>query len=387
MSDMEEYLWALEVKLSDALERENLLTSELRAVQRSTQELQSRADEYRSKYQRLDDALEVEEAKTSAERLAREAAEETTRQHRAEVFISKRNEAIANQHCEAAESQIIDLQNSLSIKRSATATASNLSNRLREDLKLAKASETAAYDMLDAARAKVSELQEELVDAANDLYMLKRDARELEDIVQRENQRATEAENSLRVVLSEVKNNEIRFSELLERFNALEAKHGKCSCTGSTSATIHDTNSVGDQSTISFQHMALRSSSKHLPSQSTELCRNISETTLVNSTWSTAKYPETSPIELPALPKPAVLRPAPASITANHVEVLKPKGRLLPARKANTKKLRRRCLWRLPMVNTLQLLFGGLVDVEVPGNAYGRQEEHSWALLPPDPSL
>lgn len=383
MSDMEEYLWALEVKLSDALERENLLTSELRAAQSSAQELQSRADEYKFKYQRLDDALEAEEAKTNAESLAREAAEEITREHRAAVLKSKRNEAIANQHCEAAESEINDLQQNLSVERSATETASNLSNRLREDLKLAEANETAAYDLLDAARAKVSELQQELLNAANDLCMLKRDASELEERVQRENQRATEAEDSLGIVLSELKSNGIRFSDLLERYNALEAKQCKCNCTGSTSATIYDTNSEGVQSPISTEHITLPSS-KCLPSQSTKVCRNMSETTFINSTWSTAKYPETNLIELPALPKPAVLRPALASIGANHVEVLRPNGRLRPAAKASTKKLLRRCLWRLPMMNTLHLLFGGLLEVEVSGNAYVRQEEHSWALLPAD---
>lgn len=385
MSDMEEYLWALEVKLSDALEREKLLTSDLRAAQSSAEELQSRAAEYKIKYQRLDDALEAEEAKTSAERLAREAAEETTREHCATVLKSKQNEAIAVQHCEAAESEVIDLQMTLSVERSATATASNLANRLQEDLELAEANERAAYDLLDAARVKVSDLQRELLDAANNLNILKGDARELEEMVQRENQRATEAENSLDVVVSELESNEIRFSDLLERYNALEAKQGERDCTRCKSATmIYDTDSVDVQSPVGIQHTTLPDSER-LPLKSTDFCRNLSETTLVDSAWSTAKSHEDSPMDLPALPEPAVLRPALASVAADHVEVLSAKGRLRPARRTTAKKPRRRCLWRFPKVNTMQLLFGGVLDVEVSSNAYGRREERSWALPPPDP--
>lgn len=384
MSDMEEYLWALEVKLSDALEREKLLTSDLRAAQSSAEELQSRAAEYKIKYQRLDDALEAEEAKTSAERLAREAAEETTREHCATVLKSKQNEAIAVQHCEAAESEVIDLQMTLSVERSATATASNLANRLQEDLELAEANERAAYDLLDAARVKVSDLQRELLDAANDLNILKGDARELEEMVQRENQRATEAENSLDVVVSELKGNEIRFSDLLERYNALEARQGERDRTRSKSATIHDTDSVDVQSPVGIQNTTLPDSER-LRLKSTDFCRNMSETTLVDSAWSTAKSHEDSPMDLPALPEPAVLRPALASVAADHVDVLSAKGRLSPARRTTAKKPRRRCVWRLPKVNTLQLLFGGVLDVEVSSNACGRREERSWALPPPDP--
>lgn len=385
MSDMEEYLWALEVKLSDALEREKLLTSDLRAAQSSAEELQSRGAEYKIKYQRLDDALEAEEAKTSAERLAREAAEETTREHCATVLKSKQNEAIAVQHCEAAESEVIDLQMTLSVERSATATASNLANRLQEDLELAEANERAAYDLLDAARVKVSDLQRELLDAANNLNILKGDAREVEEMVQRENQRATEAENSLDVVVSELESNEIRFSDLLERYNALEAaKQGERDCARSKSATIHDTDSVDVQSPVGIQHTTLPDSER-LRLKSTDFCRNMSETTLVDSAWSTAKSHEDSPMDLPALPEPAVLRPALASVAADHVEELSAKGRLSPARRTTAKKPRRRCLWRLPKVNTLQLLFGGVLDVEVSSNACGRREERSWALPPPDP--
>lgn len=384
MSDMEEYLWALEVKLSDALEREKLLTSDLRAAQSSAEELQSRAAEYKIKYQRLDDALEAEEAKTSAERLAREAAEETTTEHCAAVLKSKQNEAIAEQHCEAAESEVIDLRKNLSVERSATATANNLANRLREDLELAEGNERAAYDSLDAARAKVSELQRELLDAANDLNILKGDARELEEMVQRENQRATEAENSLDVVVSELKSNEIRFSDLLERYNALEANQGERDRTRCKSATVYDTDSVDVQSPVGIQHTTLPSSER-LPLKSSEFCRNMSETTLVDSAWSTAKSHEDNPMDLPVLPEPAVLRPALASVAADHVDVLSAKGRLSPARRTTAKKPRRRCVWRLPKVNTLQLLFGGVLDVEVSSNACGRREERSWALPPPDP--
>lgn len=411
MSDQDEYLWHLEVQLSDALEREKLLTSQLHTSQLSTQELQCRADSYKQKYQRLDDLLEAEEAKTLAERSAREAAEERTRGHLAAALKSQRDEETANQHCEAAEVEIMELQTKLSVERSATATASELCARLHEDLQLAEANETAAYDQLDAARAKVSELQHEISGAANELRILKSSARGFEEMMRLESQRAKDAEDNLSLVLFELRSNEIRYGDLLDKYTAREAAQQRpCSCTtGSASATLHDTadNTDTHSPLIMQQHIPLAIPTYHpLPSPSPSIFRNTSSTTLVNSTWSSSAatyFEETNnPIDhLPALPSRAFLRPATASTTAaDHDVVEEFKGKCLPARRrgrdAKKQQLWRRCsrLWGLPVVvvvDTLQLLFGGgggLLDVvEGTGKACnGRgEEEHSWALLPPYP--
>ena len=106
-SNMDETLWS---KLLSAKEREDGLISELQVAQSSMQELTSLAAGYKAKYQQLDDMLEAEQIKTDAERQARLEAEETLRCHRAEVSKLRRNETNANLHCEAAETEVINLQ-------------------------------------------------------------------------------------------------------------------------------------------------------------------------------------------------------------------------------------------------------------------------------------
>ena len=344
--------------LTDALEREDAVKQALQAARNEMQSLQTHAHEHKQRYQQLDDLLEAEEAKTHAERLARQAAEETTRQHRAEVLKLRRNEATANQHCEAAESEVINLQRELSTERSAAVTAGIHSNRLREDIRQAEANGMAAYDMLDAARASICSLEQDLKLAADRISVLEQQARGFEEIAQKEHQQMTEAENTLSATTTEIKNTELRLSDLSKKYNALEAEHSKCHRTHSVPVTGFNTVSVADatQSPISI-HDADPPPSKNAQDQIRSIAKDKDkpEAPITKPTSSTATDQALNPplLELPALPEPAILRPQLASVTNFQVEVFKASGRIVPV--ANTKNLRWKFFWRLPG-NLLRLL-------------------------------
>ena len=221
----------LRQNLTNALEREDTLNQALQTAQTEIQSLQNHALSHKKRYQQLDFLLEAEESKTHAERLARQSAEETTRQQRAEAVKLRKNEAIANRHCEAAEAEVISLQKDLSTERSAAVTAGKLTARLRGELRQAEANGMAAYDMLNDARAKIRALEQDLKLATDLISMFEQQAREFEGRAEKEHQRATEAENTLSATTSEIKNNQLEFSELLEKYNALEAGHSKCHTT------------------------------------------------------------------------------------------------------------------------------------------------------------
>ena len=104
---------------TNARDEEHELTLKLQAAQEEIEELKRGAMTNKERFQKFDEALEVEEAKTNDERLARREAEETSRQHRAELSKAKRKEAIANEHCDAAEAEILNLKRDLSSERSA----------------------------------------------------------------------------------------------------------------------------------------------------------------------------------------------------------------------------------------------------------------------------
>ena len=349
-SDMEHYLGS---QLFEAQEREERLTLQLQAAQEEFQELESCAAEYKFKYQHLDDALEAEQCKTNAESLAREKAEETVAQLRAQVLKQRRDEVNANKHCEVAEAEIVSLQEELSKERSKIAAWCELCSRLDEDLRRAETSELTAYDLLEAAKAKACSLQEELIDIAEHKKEAEYKARGLEKSVQEEHQRATEAEIALHVLKSEVKSKDVHISDLLEKYDALEAKYSECG-TGRTSS---NTNSL----VTSTQHppctkSSAPSSTKHSHSRPNHLTKHPLENPTIKPP---PKKPTLDLAIMPTPPQPAILRPALASI---QVEMFKPptagKALPFPTISTNTNKLRWAFFWRLP-AETLELLFGG----------------------------
>ena len=349
---MEHYLGS---QLFEAQEREERLTLQLQAAQEEFQELESCAAEYKFKYQHLDDALEAEQCKTNAESLAREKAEETIAQLRAQVLKLRRDEVNANKHCEVAEAEIVTLQEELSKERSKIAAWCELCSRLNEDLRRAETSELAAYDLLEAAKAKAYSLQEELVDISEHKKEAESKARDLAIRVQEEHQRATEAENALGVLTSKIKSKDLHISDLLEKYDALEAKHSEC-CTGRTSS---NTNSLvtNTQHPPPCTKSIAPSISKNQHSRPNHLTKHPLEKPPIKPP---PKNPTLNLAGMPTPPQPAILRPALASI---QVEMFKPppaagKALPFPNTNTNTNKLRWAFFWRLP-AETLELLFGG----------------------------
>ena len=351
---MEHYLAS---QLFDAQEREEALTLKLQTTQIKLQELENRAVEYKLGYQRLDDALEAEQFKTAAERLAREEAEETIAQHRAQVLKLRRDEVNANKHCEVAEAEIVSLREELSKERSKIAAWCELCSRLNEDMRRTETSELTAYDLLEAAKAKACLLQEELLDISEHKKNVEVQARILEKRVQGEHERATEAEHALDVLKYEVKSKDLHFSDLLEKYNALEAKHSECD----TERPVVTTSSNTDSLIIGTQHPPCTKSGRtfhpnHEQERISNLNKRPAEKTIIKPPPKITRSDRAiNPTGMPTPPKPAILRPTLASI---QVEMFKPAGRVLPAPNANTNKLRWKFFWRLP-AETLELLFGG----------------------------
>ena len=340
----------LQQSLIDAREREKRLGIELEAARAEMRESQRREMVFKAKYRELDDTLEAEEAKTNAERLAREKAEETARQHHVEVLKARRNEAVANEHCEAAEAEIGRLQMDLSMERSAIAAAGLLSTRLREDLNQAEINEMAAYDLLDAAKAKTRELEE---DATNRIQVLEIQAQRFEQAFQNEHQRLAEAEHALGAVIAELETSEFKLSDVVEEYEALEAK---CDTTKSVTAPSCDTerNDIGEQAPNDVDTDEKRK-------QAVEIDRNAEEPIFGEASLRAVRDQTIVPTGMvasgiPALPEPAVLRPAQASATVSQMEIFNACGRALPAPRFNPNRLRWRFLWKLPS-RSLRVLF------------------------------
>ncbi len=340
----------LKQSLINAREREERLENELEAARAETQESQRREMVLKTKYRELDDMLEVEEAKTNNERLAREKAEETVRLHQVEVLKARRNEAVANEHCEAAEAEIGRLQADLSMERSAVAAAGILSTRLQEDLRQAEINEMTAYDLLDAAKAKTRELEE---DATDRIQVLEIQAQRFEEAFQKEHQRLAEAEHALGAVIGELETSEFKLSDVVGEYEALEAK---CDTVKSVKATTCDTESddIGEQAPNDIDIDEERM-------QAVEIDRNVEEPIFSETSLHAAKDQTIIPTgmvasEIPALPEPAVLRPAQASVAANQTDIFNACGRALPAPRVNPNRLRWRFLWKLPS-RSLRVLF------------------------------
>ena len=353
---MEHYLGS---QLFDAHQREEALASELLSTQKELQEHESRAAEYKFKYQRLDDLLEAEQAATNAERLAREGAEETISQHRAQLLKLRRDEANANKHCEVAEAEIVSLREELSKERSKIAAWCELFSRLNEDVRRAESNESTAYDMLEASKTKARSLQEELTHTTERGKEIESRARNLEKRVREEHRRATEAETCLEGLMSEIKSKDLNFNNLLEKYNILSANHSKCN----TKRLMAAANSTTDDTVIRKHYPPSPKSGRGTISPAHDQHGVINLTKLTAEREKPIKPPSTkakdqmiNPAGLPTPPKPAILRPA---LTSTQVETFTPAaaGRVLTVSNAETNKFRWKFLCRLP-AEALELLCG-----------------------------
>ena len=342
--------------LINACERENRLLSKLQAAEEETEELRLSAVFHKRKYQELDDALEVEEAKTNAERLARQAAEEIVRQHRHEISKVKQRETIANEHCDAAESEFIQLQKDLSTERTAAEAARLLVCRLREDLEFTELNKEAAYDQLNAAQAKICTLQADFGVATGHISVLERQARAFEKSSWTEYQQMDEAERYDGALMDELNGAGLELRDLLKEYIDFKANHNEYDCAEPETATPLDAGklSLGQQSDVDLEPEV--SSSEYEREKTTGARNGTENKTVVRSAWSSAK--DVVATGMPTRPEPAILRPAMASAIVCQLEGFKATGTMLTGPRANPI-----CpLWkfyrRLPS-KSLHLLFRG----------------------------
>ena len=333
------------------------LMSKLQAAKQEIKELKQTVTVYKTRYQELSEALEVEEAKTDAERFARQEAEATTRKYRAEVVKARQIESVANEHCEAAESEVTSLEQLLATECSARAAADRLVAQLREDLSLVESNETSVYDQLKDAKAQACLLQDDLRIAEPCIAMLKVDERETKTVLQKEHQRVMETAEALSVAEEEAKCTEDRFGDLSKEYDTLKAKLIEPSVISSMAPIACDGGSMGleVQSLVDLRYAGtLRPSQVHEQIMDTD--KVMDETTIVEAISSIAKDRPFDPTEMPAFPEPAILRPTHTSAVTCREDLFEATSRPCPVSSAATKSLRWRFCCRVPM-NFLQGLF------------------------------
>ena len=336
----------LQQSLIDACERENRLESTLQKAKEDAQEWKERALVYQIKFQELDDAFEVEEAKTNDERLARQEADERTRQYQAEVLKSKRREMNANEHCDSAESEVLRLEEDLAAERAAAAAADIHLCQLREDLALAEHNEGAAYEQNNTLEAQICTLREDLGIATDRINILERQARAFDTILEYEGRRAEIAEDALETIAQELRSTKIKLSYALEKYSDLETNH--ITSGSAESQTSFDTGSVDMDKIYDFNLENGDSfSSTHDRGLLTEIERGMKETMVHRRMLSTWENPPIIATEMPAFPKPARLRPALASASACPTEVVKANGRTLTGSRADLKTPLWKWMWML----------------------------------------
>lgn len=343
----------LRQSLINASEREDELLLALQAAHKDLQDSKRRSIVSKIRFQELHEALESEKTDTNAERLARQEAEESLRGHRAELLKAKRMERIANDHCNVAESEILKLQRDLSTERSSIATANKVSTRLREDLRYAEIYQREAREELDSARIRIRTLQEGPAVANDRVDIVEHQRREFDAALTKERPRAEQAETGLELLEYELKIHKPKYIDILERYNELETRHGKC-CESVDDNSIHaatlraDANKVDADSrrcdaVSTFEKVSSRSLSQELERQrqvvGRELDRGVEEIML--------RRRESFIVErtLPAFPEPARLRLLLGSEAASQIERVKVNGRMITASKTSLREPWRKCGW------------------------------------------
>ena len=223
--------------LIETLDREDGLKLKLEAAQKEVEHLKRRAIGHGSQLQELNDLLEAEEAKTYAERVARENAEATVCRYRAEALEAKRKERVANEHCDEAESEVLRLQRDLATERCMMATAKRLLGQVREDLVLAEANWRGGDEQLRDAKAKVNTMDHDLAISNDRVRILEDQARDLVEANLKQHQKVECVELALRTRTCELEDSNMKLRDSMERYKDLEAAHQKCTLSAAT-ATI-----------------------------------------------------------------------------------------------------------------------------------------------------
>ena len=320
--------------LIDALDREDALKLELEAAQKEVEQLKHRALYHESQLQEFNDLLEAEEAKTNAERITRQNAEATACHYRAEALEAKRKEKVANQHCEAAETEIFRLQRDITTERCTTATANRLLSRVREDLALAEANRKRADEQRDAVTVEVSTLRHDLATSTECVSFLEHQAKEMREIILNQHQRVEFAEKALRTMACELEDSNIKLCESMSRYEDLEAAHKQCILSTAAAAAEFERAHANKR----FHHSpherddpekgercAPSSGLRQVPwSDSCMGDRMTDKLTLSTVETQTKIAPGT-----PLLPEPAVLTPLLASVVSYQVEPPKTSSRML----------------------------------------------------------
>ena len=219
----------LQQSLIDASEREKKLMLDIQFAQEEREQWKRAAFVSKNMFQELDQALEDEEVKTNAERLARQEAEETTQLHRAQALEAKRKENIANGHCAAAESEVLRLQCELATQCSAKANTDLVLSQLSEDLRLAELNGNTSFGQLRIAKAQISTLLEDLGVAKNHISILERQATNHAPM--------NGTESIFSRISHELKSLWLKFRDILRTYNDIYAEHSRRTFTKSVVAT------------------------------------------------------------------------------------------------------------------------------------------------------
>lgn len=329
----------LQQSLIDASDREKQLILDIQAAQELAEQWKQAAFISKTRFQELDQALEDEEVKTNAELLARQEAEEAARQHQVQVLKAKQKETIANEHCDAAELEVLRLQSELSTQCSARAAADSVLSQLREDLSLAELNGNTTFGQLHIAKAKITTLMEDLGAAKNRISALEGQTRESEGTFEKEHKPMEEEGSALCGIPPELTNLWLKFKYTLGMYNDIFAK--------SMAARAVDSHVLDVNNKL---HPAVElenySDAKQTFEQVLKVERSIGNRMVVKAAFGTARKKSIIATEMPTFPEPAILRSALTSTTTCRLDMSKVTPRLLPAPRAKLQNSAMQRLWR-----------------------------------------
>lgn len=293
----------LQQSLIDASIREKKLILDIQIAQEEREQWKYAAFVSKSRYQELDQALEYEEIKTNAERLAREEAEETAQVHRAAVLGAKQKEAIANEHCAAAESEVLRLQSELTTQCSAKENTDLVLSQVSEDLRLAELNGNTSFGQLRVAKATISTLLEDLGVARDHIIILERQAKEHNPMGQ--------TKSPFSKISHELQSLWVKLKSILRMYNEIYAEHTRRTFASFVMATVLEA-----RETLG---------SKQGPEQVLDVERKVGRKAFERATLDSGRN------NLIAFPEAAVLRPGLTSVPASQVKISKAIARPPPA--------------------------------------------------------
>ncbi|KAM0805207.1 hypothetical protein BDR22DRAFT_959302 [Usnea florida] len=323
--------------LIEILNREDGLMLKLEAAQKEVEQLKGRAIAHEYQLHEINDLLEAEEAKTYAERVARENAEATVCHYRAEALEAKRKERVANEHCDEAESEILRLQKELATERCMMATANRLLGQAREDLVLAEANWRGSYEQLRAAKAKVNTLHHDLAISNDRVRILEDQADDLVEANLKQHQKVECAELALRTMACELEDSNMKLCDSMERHKDLELAHKRC--TLSTAAVASAAAELGgahaDKWSLHSVYKRKKSWNRVRWASSSELWQvpwsdeSMGDRMIDKLTLSTVETQMNVDPGTLVCSESAIANPVPASVVVGEVELLKTSGKSL----------------------------------------------------------